>query len=496
MPKDGSVRFENVCFSYDGKKPVIQNFSFATTGGHKIALVGETGGGKSTLLKLLFRFYDVQEGSVSIDGQDVRTVTLESLRSTIGVVPQDPSLFNDTVMNNVRYARLDASDEEVMSACKGASVHEKILSFTDGYSSKVGEKGVKLSGGELQRIAIARTILKDPRMILLDEATSSVDTDTESKIQDALAKLMKDRTTFIVAHRLSTVVDADLILVIKDGAITEQGTPKELLAAKGKYFELWSKQVGIIPTTQDTTSTHHSDLSNQSCMNNQAKPGSNERQKTWRPDAPEFVPQRLRDTKSTGSELLPQSDRVAEPTQTSQMTRKEGPRALDTTTGSNKRPIPDQFVKGSEDKENTLVSKRARKTQRRNQSKSEPSGTSMNREDDLDTGPSMALGKKPSFQGQRRVSAPEGTPTAADDRTMGQDRRRRRRRRQKHWRVKNREVSATQSEGLSSERSSTMAAESGSQTPLAPATTPVAADQAPVKSEGQNKGPVRFVPGA
>lgn len=475
---------------------MIRNFSFAITGGQKIALVGETGSGKSTLLKLLFRFYDVQEGSVSIDGQDVRTVTLESLRSAIGVVPQDPSLFNDTVMSNVRYARLDASDEEVMSACKGASVHEKILSFTDGYSSKVGEKGVKLSGGELQRIAIARTILKDPRMILLDEATSSVDIDTESKIQEALAGLMKDRTTFIVAHRLSTVVDADLILVIKDGAITEQGTPKELLAAKGKYFDLWSKQVGIIPTTQDTTSTHQSGLLNRSGVDNQAKPGSNERQKTWRPDAPEFVPQRLRDTKSTRSELVSQSNRVAEPTSTSQKTRKEGPIVLDTTAGSNKRPTSDPTVKISEDKEGTLVSKRARKTQRRNLSKSEPSGTSMNREDDLDTGLFTALGEKPSFQGQRRVSAPEGRPTAADDRAMGQDqRRRRRRRRQKHWRVKNQEVSATQSEGLSSERSSTVAAESGSYTPLAPATTPVAADQAPVKTEGQNKGPVRFVPG-
>ncbi|KAL9610440.1 MAG: hypothetical protein Q9167_004865 [Letrouitia subvulpina] len=494
MPKDGSVKFENVSFSYDGKKPVIRNFSFAARGGQKIALVGETGGGKSTLLKLLFRFYDAQEGSVSIDGQDVRTVNLESLRSTIGVVPQDPSLFNDTVMSNVRYARLGASDEEVMSACKGASIHEKILSFTDGYSSKVGEKGVKLSGGELQRVAIARTILKDPRMILLDEATSSVDTNTESKIQDALAKLMKGRTTFIVAHRLSTVVDADLILVIKDGVITEQGTPKDLLAAKGKYFDLWSKQVGIIPTAQDTTSTPQSGLSNQSHIDDQAKPGSNERQKTWRPDAPEFVPQRLRNTKSTETERFSQSDLVAEPISTSQKTRREGSRALDTTIGSNERPTSSQIAKCPKDKESTLVSKQARRTQRRNQSKSEPSGTSTNREDDLDTGLSMGIRKKPSFQGQRRVSAPDGTPTAADDRTMGQGRRRRRR--QKHWRLKNREVSTTQSEGLSSEHSSTLAAESGSQTPVAPATTPATTDQVPVKPDGQHKGPVRFVPGA
>ena len=216
-----------------------------------MALVGETGGGKSTILKLLLRFYDVTHGSISIDGQDIRTVTLASLRESIGVVPQDPSLFNDTVMKNVRYSRLEATDEEVMAACKAAAVHDKIMTFTNGYATKVGENGVKLSGGELQRVAIARAILKDPKIMLLDEATSSVDTETEVHIQQALERLTEGRTTFIVAHRLSTVMNADLMLVIKDGAIVEQGSPKELLKAKGKYYDLWSKQNGIVPEPAD-----------------------------------------------------------------------------------------------------------------------------------------------------------------------------------------------------------------------------------------------------
>lgn len=239
----GAVEFKGVNFSYDGRKTIIKDLNFTASPGQKIALVGETGSGKSTILKLLFRFYDVSAGSVKIDNQDVRDVTLQSLRQAMGVVPQDPVLFNDTVMNNVRYSKQDATDEDVMKACASAAVHEKILGFTDGYKTIVGEHGVKLSGGEIQRIAIARAILKEPKIILLDEATSAVDSQTEHNIQSALRRLTEGRTTFVIAHRLSTVMDADIMLVIKDGAIIEQGAPKELLKDKeGKFSHLWSLQ--------------------------------------------------------------------------------------------------------------------------------------------------------------------------------------------------------------------------------------------------------------
>lgn len=238
----GAIEFEAVHFSYDGTKSIVNDLNFSAFPGQKIALVGETGCGKSTILKLLFRLYDVGSGSVKIDGQDLRDVTLKSLRSCIGVVPQNPVLFNDTVMNNVRYSKLDATDEQVIEACKAAAFHEKILTFTNGYASMVGENGVKLSGGEVQRLAIARAILMDPKIILLDEATSAVDCQTEALIQTALRRLSHGRTTFCVAHRLSTVMDADVMLVVKDGSIAEQGSPKELIKQKGKFFDLWSLQ--------------------------------------------------------------------------------------------------------------------------------------------------------------------------------------------------------------------------------------------------------------
>lgn len=240
--KGGTISFEKVSFSYDGKKSIIQNLDFRAEPGQTIALVGATGSGKSTILKLLFRFYDVSEGSIKIDDQDVKDVSIASVHEHIGVVPQNPALFNDTVMNNVRYSRLDATDEQVIEACRAAAVHDKITTFTDGYATMVGENGVKLSGGEIQRIAIARALLMNPKIILLDEATSSVDTQTEHHIQAALRALTQGRTTFVVAHRLSTVMEADVMLVIKDGAIAEQGSPKELLAAKGDFFDLWSLQ--------------------------------------------------------------------------------------------------------------------------------------------------------------------------------------------------------------------------------------------------------------
>jgi ABC-type transport system involved in Fe-S cluster assembly fused permease/ATPase subunit len=195
----GQVEFNNVSFAYDERKPTLKNVSFVVPAGKTVALVGETGGGKTTILKLVDRFYDVKSGNISIDGQDIRDVTLDSLRANIGVVPQDPMMFNDSIMNNIRYARLTASDKEVYAACTAAALHDKILSFPDGYNSKVGDRGVKLSGGEKQRIAIARAMLKEPEIILLDEATSAVDTETESHIQEGFKQLCKGRTTFVVA---------------------------------------------------------------------------------------------------------------------------------------------------------------------------------------------------------------------------------------------------------------------------------------------------------
>ncbi|KAG9687298.1 putative ABC transporter, partial [Aureobasidium melanogenum] len=239
----GKIEFDNVRFSYDIRKASLDDVSFVAEAGKTIALVGETGGGKSTILKLLFRYYDVSSGSIRIDGQDIRSVTLNSLRTAFGMVPQDPCLFNTSIMENVRYARLEATDEEVKEACRAAAVHDRIISFPDGYQSTVGERGVKLSGGELQRIAIARAILRNPHIVLLDEATSMVDAETEAAIQRAFKRLTKGRTTFVVAHRLSTIQDADLILVVQNGQIVERGTHEQLYGLNGKYTRLWSKQL-------------------------------------------------------------------------------------------------------------------------------------------------------------------------------------------------------------------------------------------------------------
>ncbi|KAI2606560.1 hypothetical protein GGR54DRAFT_644174 [Hypoxylon sp. NC1633] len=245
--KGGKVEFRNVGFSYDKKKDILKGVKVSVPSGTTVAFVGATGAGKSTILKLLDRFYDVTDGSVLIDGQDIRDVTISSLRQSIGIVPQSPILFDDSVINNIRYARLSATDEEVYSACKAAAIHEHIMGFTEGYKTRVGERGVKLSGGELQRIAIARAILKQPEIVLLDEATSSVDTDTEQKIQEGLRALCQGRTTFIVAHRLSTVMNADTIFVVANGEIAEQGNHEDLIAKNGKYAELWSKQFFFKP---------------------------------------------------------------------------------------------------------------------------------------------------------------------------------------------------------------------------------------------------------
>jgi ABC-type transport system involved in Fe-S cluster assembly fused permease/ATPase subunit len=238
----GNVEFKGVEFAYDERKPIIKGVDLQAEGGQTIAFVGETGGGKSTMLKLLFRFYDITAGSIMIDGQDLRSVTQASLRDALGLVPQDPVLFNQTIRQNVRYARLEATDAEIEDACRAAAIHDDIVGFPDGYNSKVGERGVRLSGGQLQRIAIARVLLKNPKIVLLDEATSAIDSGIETLIQDAFRKLSAGRTTFVIAHRLSTIMDADQILVIEKGEIAQRGTHAQLLEVGGKYAELWTKQ--------------------------------------------------------------------------------------------------------------------------------------------------------------------------------------------------------------------------------------------------------------
>ncbi|HET6184493.1 MAG TPA: ABC transporter ATP-binding protein/permease [Acetobacteraceae bacterium] len=238
----GTVRFEDVRFGYRPDREILKGVSFAVPPGGKLAIVGPTGAGKSTISRLLFRFYDVTGGRVLIGGQDIREVTQESLRAAIGVVPQDAVLFNDTIRYNIAYGRPGASQAEIERAARLAQVHEFIASLPEGYATRVGERGLKLSGGEKQRVAIARTILKNPSILILDEATSALDTDTEQEIQAALRGLSQDRTTLVIAHRLSTVVDADRIIVLRDGSVAEQGTHLSLLAAGGLYARMWALQ--------------------------------------------------------------------------------------------------------------------------------------------------------------------------------------------------------------------------------------------------------------
>ncbi|KAJ3567959.1 hypothetical protein NPX13_g6585 [Xylaria arbuscula] len=238
----GKVDFQGVGFSYDGTTKVLDDFDLSVPPGYTVALVGPSGGGKTTIVSLLTRQYLSQKGSISIDGHDIRHVTQQSLRSIIGLVPQSPQLFENTILENIRYARPDASDQDVYDACKAAAIHDQIIAFPDGYQTCVGGCNAKLSGGQIQRIAIARVILMNPKIVLLDEATSSVDTDTEHLIQKALDSLCKSRTTFIIAHRLSTVMKADMIYVISEGKIIESGNHQDLILQQGKYTSLWSKQ--------------------------------------------------------------------------------------------------------------------------------------------------------------------------------------------------------------------------------------------------------------
>lgn len=241
--KEGEIRFNHVEFSYDTNRQILKDIDFSVPAGKTVAIVGPSGAGKSTISRLLFRFYDVQKGSITIDGQDIRSVTQKSLRNAIGMVPQDTVLFNDTIAYNIRYGRPDASDEEVRKAAEMAQIGDFIAQLPDGYQSMVGERGLKLSGGEKQRVAIARTILKAPPILILDEATSALDTATELEIQYALDVVSRGRTTLVVAHRLSTIIGADEILVLKGGRIIERGKHDELLAKGGLYASMWHKQL-------------------------------------------------------------------------------------------------------------------------------------------------------------------------------------------------------------------------------------------------------------
>lgn len=245
---EGRIGFENVSFSYDSKQDILQDISLQVFPGQTIALVGETGAGKSSIMKLLLRLYDVSSGRITLEGHDIRNITLDSLRTAIGVVPQVPLLFNGSILENLRYARLDATESEIHDACRAAAIHDKIAGFADGYETTVGEQGVKLSGGEVQRLAIARVFLKDPPILILDEATSAVDSLTEAAVQTALDRLRKGRTTLVIAHRLSTIVKADQILVIHDGKIAEQGSHEELLKMGGRYNRMWLTQTGVATT--------------------------------------------------------------------------------------------------------------------------------------------------------------------------------------------------------------------------------------------------------
>ncbi len=240
--RGGTVRFENVTFAYDPARPILKGISFEVPAGRTIAIVGPSGAGKSTISRLLFRFYDVTGGSISIDGQDVRDVTQESLRAAIGMVPQDTVLFNDTIAYNIRYGRVEASDGDVRAAAEAAQIGDFIASLPAGYDTEVGERGLKLSGGEKQRVAIARTILKAPPILVLDEATSALDSHTEREIQSALDRVSQNRTTLIIAHRLSTVIHAEEIIVLDRGLIVERGTHGELLAKDGLYASMWNRQ--------------------------------------------------------------------------------------------------------------------------------------------------------------------------------------------------------------------------------------------------------------
>jgi ATP-binding cassette subfamily B protein len=246
LSEDASIEFRDVSFDYDPKRTIIKNISFNVPNGKKVALVGPTGAGKSTISRLLFRFYDPKEGDIFINNQNIKDISQQSLRKLIGVVPQDTVLFNDTIFYNISYGDPTASSDQVYEAAKSADIHEFVTGLPDGYETLVGERGLKLSGGEKQRVAIARAILKNPAIYFFDEATSALDSSTEKEIQKNLQKISQNKTTLVIAHRLSTAADADEILVLQEGKIIERGNHENLLQIKGKYAEMWDKQKSII----------------------------------------------------------------------------------------------------------------------------------------------------------------------------------------------------------------------------------------------------------
>ena len=237
-----NIEFSAVDFAYDPKRQILEQVSFTVPAGQTVAVVGHSGAGKSTLSRLLYRFYDVTEGSIRIDGHDLRQLSQQSLRAAIGIVPQDTVLFNDSIFYNINYGRPDASHEEVIAAARAASLHDFVIALPAGYDTRVGERGLKLSGGEKQRVAIARALLKNPAILVFDEATSALDSATESTIQREIELAARGRTTLIIAHRLSTVMKADRILVMESGKIVESGTHDDLLANNGKYSQMWRLQ--------------------------------------------------------------------------------------------------------------------------------------------------------------------------------------------------------------------------------------------------------------
>ncbi|MGI9322495.1 MAG: ATP-binding cassette domain-containing protein, partial [Pseudomonadales bacterium] len=240
--QQGHVRFDHVSFAYEGDHTILHEVGFDIAHGRTLAVVGPSGAGKSTLSRLLYRFYEPSVGAITIDGQDIQGVTQQSLREAVGIVPQDTVLFNDTIRYNIRYGKPDATDAEVEAAARHAAIHEFIMSLPAGYDTRVGERGLKLSGGEKQRVAIARTVLKNPAVLVLDEATSALDIKTEREIQSALLEVAKDRTTLVIAHRLSTIVNADEILVLSEGRIVERGAHAQLVNQAGIYAEMWRRQ--------------------------------------------------------------------------------------------------------------------------------------------------------------------------------------------------------------------------------------------------------------
>jgi len=257
--KDGEISFEGVDFHYDPDRAILKNVSFKVPAGHTVAIVGPSGAGKSTISRLLFRFYDVQNGAIRIDGQDIRDVSQNSLRNAIGMVPQDTVLSNDTIAYNIRYGRIDASEDEVLEAADRAQISHFIETLPQGFDTQVGERGLKLSGGEKQRVAIARTLLKAPPILILDEATSALDSKTEQEIKTALDAVSENRTTLVIAHRLSTIIDADEIIVLEAGQIAERGTHNSLLKQKGLYASMWDRQREASEAEQKLRAAHEND---------------------------------------------------------------------------------------------------------------------------------------------------------------------------------------------------------------------------------------------